>query len=64
MIDRVETSADRVRNKTSQNGVIQPLLTGKMVVKGSLFFLQERFRLCDRDPCHAEVTLFLFVIYD
>lgn len=27
MIDRVETSADRVRNKTSQNGVIQPLLT-------------------------------------
>lgn len=38
MIDRVESSNDRVRNKTSQNGVIQPLLTGKMAVKCRSFF--------------------------
>lgn len=47
MIDRVETSTDRVRNKASQNGVIQPLLTGKMVVKDSfiyfIFFCKEDF---------------------
>lgn len=35
MINRVETPSDRIRNHNSQNGVIQPLLTGKLIIIAS-----------------------------